>query len=480
MRLSVGTNFDNRLPELLKGTAVDVFYGKLSSDLVGGGRPTFALPAVDRAQVEEHVRLVHEHGFRFNYLLNATCLDNLETTRTFQYHLRELLEWVATLKPDYVTVAIPALIDVVREELPNARISLSTFCNVNSIRQAQYFEERGVSEITLPESRNRDFAFLEQLRKHTDLSYQLIATNDCLLDCSLRMNHANFQSHASQSEHVTQGFALDACMLRCTEHKLRHPEELLKAPWIRPEDTAFYESLGYTRFKLTERMKRTEKIAEVAQAYSDRRYDGNLLRLLNSRLSEEDFEMPDFAKNLNGEMADPGKMGQVFRLLFSFKGTLDNRLLDGFLEGFKTRSCASLDCRECGYCRDWAEQTLKTEHDAEAVAKQFDQLFAELASGAFFRQEDEPQAPVWSEEGEALLAAVAGRKPDFIRSMARGEIRKKAEELAAERRSRQVEPGDVARANLLCTPPDFRVFAVNDLKFLGVDPALWESKEGVS
>lgn len=40
MKLSVGTNFDDRLPILLKDSHVDVFYGKLSSDLVGGGRPT--------------------------------------------------------------------------------------------------------------------------------------------------------------------------------------------------------------------------------------------------------------------------------------------------------------------------------------------------------------------------------------------------------------------------------------------------------
>lgn len=150
MKLSVGTNFDARLPILLKDSHVDVFYGKLSSDLVGGGRPTFALPTIDRARVEEHVKLLHAYGFKFNYLLNATCLDNLETTKDFHYRLRELLEWIGTLQPEYVTVSLPMLIDMVRTALPDVKISLSTFANVNTLRQAQYFEEKASARLPCP------------------------------------------------------------------------------------------------------------------------------------------------------------------------------------------------------------------------------------------------------------------------------------------------------------------------------------------
>lgn len=358
MKLSVGTNFDDRLPILLKDSHVDVFYGKLSSDLVGGGRPTFALPTIDRVRVEEHVKLLHAYGFKFNYLLNATCLDNLETTKDFHYRLRELLEWIGTLQPEYVTVSLPMLIDMVRTALPDVKISLSTFANVNTLRQAQYFEEKGVSEITLPESRNRDFAFLESLRKNTRCDYQLIATNDCMLDCPMRQNHANFQSHASQCNHVTDGFALDYYMLRCTERKLQHPEELLKSQWIRPEDMYVYEELGYHKFKLTERMKTTEKIAATAQSYSERKYEGNLLSLLNSRMAEADFEMPNFSKNIKEDFAPSDKMRQVYRLLFSFQASIDNESLEGFLEGFRSKRCDRMDCDKCGYCAEWASRTV--------------------------------------------------------------------------------------------------------------------------
>lgn len=478
MKLSVGTNFDDRLPLLLKDSHVDVFYGKLSSDLVGGGRPTFALPTIDRTRVEEHVKLLHAYGFKFNYLLNATCLDNLETTKEFHYRLRELLEWIGTLQPEYVTVSLPMLVDMVRTALPDVKISLSTFANVNTLRQAHYFEERGVSEITLPESRNRDFAFLESLRKSTSCDYQLIATNDCLLDCPMRQNHANFQSHASQCNHVTDGFALDYYMLRCTERKLQHPEELLKSQWIRPEDMHIYEELGYHKFKLTERMKTTEKIADTALAYSGRSYQGNLLSLLNSRMAEADFEMPNFSKNIKEDFAPSEKMRQVYSLLFSFQANIDNESLEGFLEGFRAKRCDRMDCDKCGYCAEWASRTVQVAKPGGAVLQEFEQLFAALASGTFF--ESAVGAPVtWTAESQSLYEGVVGRKPEFIRDMASTEIRKKAEELAAANGTGLVSRYEVAKANVLCTPADFRMFALMDLRALGFDTAELDAEEAV-
>lgn len=476
MKLSVGTNFDDRLPLLLKDTSVEVFYGKLSSDLVGGGRPTFALPSIDRTRVEEHVKLIHDSGFKFNYLLNATCLDNLETTKEFHYRLRELLEWIGTLQPEYVTVSLPMLVDMVRSSLPGVKISLSTFANVNSLRQALYFEERGVSEITLPESRNRDFSFLESLRKHTKCDYQLIATNDCLLDCPMRQNHANFQSHASQCSHVTDGFALDYYMLRCTERKLQHPEELLKSQWIRPEDMHIYEDLGYHKFKLTERMKTTEKIAATARSYSERKYHGNLLSLLNSRMAEEDFEMPNFSKNMKEEFAPPEKMRQVYSLLFSFKANIDNDSLEGFLEGFRSKKCDRVHCDECGYCSEWASRTVEVANLENNTLQEFDHLFGALASGTFFESGVTGEVS-WTVESSNLFEGIIGRKPEFIRDMARIEIRKKAEELAKEEGSKQVSALDVARSNVLCTPSDFRIFALSDLRALGFDTAELDTEE---
>ena len=383
MKLSVGTNFDNTLIGLLKDTDASMLYGKISSDLVGGGRPTFALPRIDKQMVESHVKEIHEHGLEFNYLLNAACLDNLETTREFHARLCRFLEWLGRIRVDAVTVTVPFLIDLVKTVLPGIKISLSTFVNVCSVNQALYYEDAGVSEITLPETKNRDFEFLEKLRRRTGISCQLIATNDCLFGCPLRIHHANFQSHASQEQHITKGFALDYCMLRCTRYKIRHPEELLKAGWIRPEDAALYEELGYDKFKLTERMKTTGKIAWTAKVYTARSFDGNLLELLNTRLNESDFAPPDFSLNLNNEFINPAKMLDFFRLIFSLKAEIPNKELDGFLQGLRKVQCSPDNCSRCSYCSGWARRIIKIRDDPELSGK-FETFFAEMSSGKIF------------------------------------------------------------------------------------------------
>ena len=473
MRLSIGTNFDDRLPEILKDTNVEVFYGKLSSDIIGGGRPTFALPKIDKHRVEEHISTVHRYGFKFNYLLNATCLDNLETTKEFNRQLEEMLEWLGCMKVDYITLTVPMLIERVKSVLPDVKISLSTFANVNSISQVRYFEELGVDEITLPESKNRDFRFLEQLRKSTKCGFQLIATNDCMFECPLRHHHANFQSHASQSQHITDGFALDYCMLRCTHWKLKHPEELVKSPWIRPEDLKIYEDLGFDKVKLTERMKKTEKIAETAMAYLKGSYDGNLLRLLNSRLSEEDFEIPDFAKNMKSEFVQPEKMSKVYRLIFSLKAEIDNKELNGFIEGFRLKNCSMTCCDTCGYCHAWATKVVKMDVGTDRKVEEFERLFNELGTGEFFDMNSRG-AIVWNDESQMILSKFIELKPEFIRITAEKEIKNKAEEIAMGRGAYEVLPEDVAKANIACTPEEFRVFALSDLKALGFDPGSME------
>jgi collagenase-like PrtC family protease len=470
MKLSVGTNFDDQLPVLLKNSNVEVFYGKMSSDLIGGGRPTFALSPVDKKRVEEHVKVIHQHGFKFNYLLNATCMDNLETTREYNLKIRELLEWLGEMKVDYITVTVPMLIDLIRKTLPKTKISLSTFANVSSVKQAKIYEEMGVSEITLPENKNRDFRFLENIRKATNCQLQLIATNDCLLFCPWRGHHANFQSHASQSDHVSEGFAFDYCMLRCTQWKAQHPEELLKSPWIRPEDLTLYRDLGYEKIKLTERMKKTSRIVETAGAYCEGHYDGNLLQLLNTRLNESDFQAPDFALNDKDKFIHSDKMSDTYQLIFGLQAVIPNKKLNGFVEGLKDKNCQLLDCDQCRYCKSWAEKVVEIKENNKELLTKFDKVFDDLSSGALFdKRSKELESILWTEESIHFLDQMIDLKPEFIRSTAKQSIKKKAEEIALKANQHYVLAVDVARGNLECTPDDFKFMARQDLKKLGFD-----------
>jgi len=57
---------------------------------------------------------------------------------------------------------------------------------------------------------------------------------------------------------------------------------VIKSAWIRPEDLAVYEAMGYTTFKLLERGIPSAELLRRVKAYSERRFDGNLAELLLS------------------------------------------------------------------------------------------------------------------------------------------------------------------------------------------------------
>ena len=265
MKLRVGSNWDFSLIDALQGTSVDALFGKLPFDVVGGARPGFVLPQVDRDYVKRYIQACHEKGLEFSYLLNAPCLGNLQYSRKGYGQLIELLEWIDESGADAVTVGIPYLIDLVRKRFPRLKIKVSTTARVNTVRKALQYEDMGVEEIIIDEHINREFKTLEAIRKAVKCNLELIVNNICLWQCPYNFEHVNHDGHASR-----EGEEDDYCYLQypgylCLYRKLTDPVELLKSPWIRPEDISHYEEIGYDHFKITERFKRTPSPARTRQ-----------------------------------------------------------------------------------------------------------------------------------------------------------------------------------------------------------------------
>lgn len=367
MKLSLGTNFDPQLLEGLAGSAVRTVYGKMPIDRFGGGRPSLSLPPVSREQVEAHVQLAHSLGIEFNYLMNAVCMDAAEFTPAAKRDLFDTIDWLRSLGVEMVTVSTPVMVELVRRRAPDLRISLSTFAYVDSLQKALAFERMGVHEITLPEGLNRNFRMLELLKRNLRCELQVIATNVCMAACPHRIAHANFQSHASQETHVGSMLPIDFSMLSCTAATLADPVEVLKMPWIRPEDVHHYEAIGIDKVKLTERMKTTAALLRIARAYSERRYDGNLDELLNFRVRSE-YLPPN--RSLIASKAPSPLVQRSRELLFARAITIRNRPLDGFLEFFvkSDQDCRNVSCGEtCRHCHAYAGKALVYDEGKEAA-----------------------------------------------------------------------------------------------------------------
>ena len=379
MKLSVACNFDDALLEGLRPYPVYEIYGKLTSDYFGGGRPSFYLPEVDRDALARYVRKAHAQRIGFNYLLNASAMGNTEFTREGQRQMEEMLDWLDEVGVDSVTVANVFFLRLVKKRHPRLKVRVSSHRYTDNARKVRFWVDNGADYIVVSEVNiHRELDVLRSMQQAAQgVELQLIVNNWCRQDCAIAGNHAVNLSNASQSR--SRGFPLDYCSLVCNELRLKEPVNYLRANWIRPEDLSIYEEMGFHNFKIVERNTPTAILVERARAYAERRYDGNLLDLVQNyaypvekvgKKGEDAWSyrrmLKYFVKPQAVNLLKFTKVidfGQAASVLFPRRGPnpvqIDNRALDGFMDRFKKRGCQDLDCESCRYCHGWAEKVVR-------------------------------------------------------------------------------------------------------------------------
>ncbi|RME29543.1 MAG: peptidase U32 [Deltaproteobacteria bacterium] len=405
MEFSVACNFDPRLPALLEGYPVKELYGKLAADPFGGGRPSFYLPQVGMEGLESYVRLTHGHGIQFNYLLNSIAMGNVEYSRYGQKRLERLLGNLDDIGVDAVTVSSVFLLRLIKRRHPRLRVRIGAHMFTDSPRKVRFWVEQGADEIVVNEvSIHREFEVLKAMQQAAGpVTLELIVNNWCRTDCAIANTHATGLNAASQNGN--RGFPLDYCSLVCNWVRLQEPVNYLRANWIRPEDLELYERMGYRKFKIVERNTPTAILVDRVHAYTNRRYDGNLLDLVqNYAYPEEKFDKVSrgsysFRRMLR-YFVHPGKVnlfkftklvkfGKTASVLYPLRGPnpvqIPNRLLDGFMKRFETTGCQDTDCESCRYCHEWAERVVRIDPQwktqMEAV---YNDLFDETDGGGFW------------------------------------------------------------------------------------------------
>lgn len=384
MRYSIATNWDLGLLQRLEGTSVESLYGQMWDDPLGGGRMAMFIPKVGRKEVTSFISEARKKGFSFNYLINATCFDNLEFTKKGYKKIMKHLEWISSTSTDMVTVTLPFLLEMVRKDFPHLKVCVSSFARVQNVHLAKYWEEMGADKIILPEAIGRDFKILHLIRESVDCELELIANHCCLFQCPLDLHHRNMVSHGSQEDHPCGGFAPDYCKLACQRLKILRPAELIKARWIRPEDVGDYEEVGIDCLKLVERFRGTESLIQIVNAYEKKSYAGNLVELLTLP-QQGAFLTPNLEAIQRTDLIDPERMEEVMAVLrepFPEKVDIDNSKLNGFLDYFKKIDCFHMDCDRCGYCERIASQAISIDEEwRQAMISRFDKAVEILVNG---------------------------------------------------------------------------------------------------
>lgn len=324
----------------------------LPSHVVGGGRPTAAVPKVTQEEAEDFIKSAQEKGFSFNYLFNAPCLDAREFKEEWRKQFLEHLDWVLSLDIKEVTVSVPYLIEVMKKRYPDLKVCVSSYARVNSLRRASYFEDLGADDVTIdPTSGPRNIKGLKAMAEKLNIGVTIIANGFCLFQCPYAEYHGTLMGHSSQEGHPSGGYYEEYPFYNCTLRKLTDPTEIVRAGFLRPEDIKQYEKIGIKSFKLVDRTRPTDWIEKTYKAYVSGKYKGDLLQILS---------FPHGFLIYLYKMAGM-KDAPVFPKLL-------NQKLDGFLEEISNCDCLNTDCDKCDICRKYAERAVEMPEGVEKLA----------------------------------------------------------------------------------------------------------------
>ncbi len=288
LEYSIATSWDDALLEGLVEqnampgvhTRVAEIYGAHRETITGGGRPSYRLPDVSDQTFRRHLTLAHNLGLRFNYVLNAPSFGGRENDPEWLRQVTHFLESLADAGVDSLTVANKHLVQMVSRDFPDFRLHLSLIADIDTVEEARYFESMGADVIILsPFTANRDFVALREIRSAVSCKLELYANIPCLNQCSYRQAHYSYSGRDSQiggSRKVVR----DPFLTKCSSIYLSDPVELLRSPFIRPEDIELYEELGIDVIKLSDRSETTSFLLSTANSYLTRHYDGNLFDLI--------------------------------------------------------------------------------------------------------------------------------------------------------------------------------------------------------
>ena len=376
MKLLVPTNWDPDLILPLSKLQADVqIYGVLPTSMIGSGGTGPDNIRMMANQVEEYIEQAHLAGLKFDYLLNAPSMGNMEWDEKTHRELLIHLNWIASIGADSVTVTIPYLVELIKRQFPQLEVRVSTIAHVNSVARAKLFESLGADSITLDINVNRSFGALKAIRNTVSCELTVLMNNLCLYQCPYEYYHHDGLGHASQNYNPLRGSYVDYCVLRCTLDRLRDVSQVIKCRWVRPEDIHIYEDLGIDMFKISSRAMPTEKILRAAKAYSLRHHEGNLYDILNVVPPKAGFT----SSALSGEQSNG--IGSPPRYY------IDNQALEGFMDFFKKHDCSS-GCDRCGYCQRIADKAIQFDRDeVDEYVAALNETLDNLSSSRMFKVE---------------------------------------------------------------------------------------------
>lgn len=187
------------------------------------------------------------------------------------------------------------LLQALADEAPDIAAQLEAVPSVNTMldslhkieAQLAYISETGFKlpgKIILDRSLNRNLDALASIslamhQHFPGLKMEVLANEGCLPYCPFKLSHDSYIALANiDGQDQTHVINCDIGCMRLLEEQ---PHRLLQSPFIRPEDIDLY-LYHVDTIKLCGRTLGSDFLINAITAYRARRYDGNLLDLLDA------------------------------------------------------------------------------------------------------------------------------------------------------------------------------------------------------
>jgi hypothetical protein len=148
-------------------------------------------------------------------------------------------------------------------------------------------------KVILDRSLNRDLAQMKKLVREIkafdpNLKIEILVNEGCMLHCPFKINHDIFISMSNDHKaerRVHSNTDYDDFNLNklygCQKSNRENPANILRSPFIRPEDLHYVEPFADI-IKLAGKTLGSGRMKTICHAYFQRRYNGNLLDLLDA------------------------------------------------------------------------------------------------------------------------------------------------------------------------------------------------------
>lgn len=339
MYLSIPTNWDNRIVDKIREInsssdycyKVGSVYGAFLTK-IGSGR--FETPNISEEYAQEHIRKIKKLGVKFNFVANSPSLGGKEHDVTYREELLGEIERIVNLGVEMITVSIPFLGELINYHFPHIEVKMSTMLDIRDIQHINLINQMGpkVACITLSRFINRNFELLKNMVDIAPFELELLANSLCLHNCPYQMYHSDLVCWQARKKRGWEEPFADYRAVACDRIRFTDKSQVIKSPWIRPEDLNEYEQIGISSIKIAGRTFPTEWIINIVEAYARGSYSGNMWDLI---LPFQDIYV-------------------------------DNRKLNNFLKHFKNNrpSCDS-NCGKCRYCEKIAEDVVSYGDETE-------------------------------------------------------------------------------------------------------------------